>query len=95
MWRSMNETAQVNHDEARSTPDAPTPSKSIVQSKEANAAVAAGLGSAAAAVNEIVPNISTLSEALGRPTTITLICIALACAAIWYWRKKRLDEEGA
>lgn len=99
MWRSMADTAQ---DETRMTPDAPTPSKKITQSKEANAAVVAGGAGTVAAVQEIIPSLqqangvlSGLSEALGRPTVIAFIVIAAAAAGIWYWRKQRLNEEAA
>ena len=99
MWRSMDSAAQ---DEARVTPDAPTPSKKITQSKEANAAVVAGGAGTIAAVQEIIPSLqqangvlSGLSEALGKPAVIAFIVIAVAAAGIWYWRKQRLDEEAA
>jgi len=29
------------------------------------------------------------------PTVMILVVIMLAAAGVWYWRKKRLDEEGA
>lgn len=99
MWRSIDDTAQH---ETRVTPDAPAPSKKIIQSKEANAAVVAGGAGAIAAAQEAVPILreassilSGLSEALGSPTVIAFVVIVLAAAGIWYWRKKRLDEEAA
>jgi putative chitinase len=71
----------------------PAPAKTIAKSREANAAIVAGGASAAAAAAEIIPHVATLSEALGRPAVLALIVAAIACAAIWFWRKQRLDAE--
>lgn len=100
MWRSLAEPASA--EEGRTSPDTPEASKKITKSKEANAAVVAGGAGAIAAVQEVIPIfqqagsiISALSEAIGRPTVIAFIVIVVAAAGIWYWRKQRLDEEGA
>ena len=99
MWRSLS---GIEPDGSRVQPDQPVASKSIAKSKEANAAVVAGGASAVAAAREVIPVIqdanSALSgavEALGRPAVFIAIIATLACAGIWYWRKRRLDEEAA
>lgn len=72
-------------------PERPAPAKTIATSREANAAIVAGGASAAAAAGEIIPHIGALSDALGRPAVLALIVAALACAAIWFWRKQRIE----
>ena len=96
MWRGVDDTAQ----DVRAVPDEP-PVKTITQSKEANGAVVAGAGSAAAVVTEIVPIVqqgaditTALTTALGRPAVIALIVMIVISVAIWYWRKQRLEEHG-
>jgi len=100
MWRGL--ATDTNPDEGRMSPDTPTPSKKITQSKEAGAAAVAGGAGAIAAAQEVIPAvqqaggiISGLSEALGRPAVIAFIVVAIAAAGIWYWRKQRLNEEAA
>jgi len=99
LWRSLK---GAEPDGSRVMPDLPVPSKPITKSKEANAAVVAGSASVIALANEVVPlaqkagNVAvTASEALGRPAVLISIVIMLACAGIWYWRKRRLGEEGS
>jgi GH24 family phage-related lysozyme (muramidase) len=99
MWQRLGAESES---ETRSTPDTPTPSKKITQSKEAGAAAVAGGAGAIAAAQEVIPAvqqaggiISGLSEALGRPAVIAFIVVAIAAAGIWYWRKQRLNEEAA
>lgn len=96
MWRGLD-AMPVSDGEARLTPDKPKPSKKITQSKEANAAVAAGGLGTVAAASEVVDLVRNGGDALSslNPTLIVLLVIVGIAAAIWYWRKKRLDEEGA
>lgn len=94
LWRGVGDAPPPKPD-ARVAPDEPKPTKKITQSREANAAIAAGGAGAVAAATEILPHTSTLSDALGRPALIALIVVVLACAAIWWWRRERLLEEGA
>ena len=96
LWRGLDDKAQ----NVRAVPDEP-PVKTITQSKEANGAVVAGAGSAAAVVTEIAPLVrqgtditTALTTALGRPAVIALIVMILISVAIWYWRKQRLEEHG-
>ena len=78
-------------------PDQPKASKSITQSKEANAAVAAGGLGTIAVVQEVMPMVREGGDLLGSlsPTILILFVIIAAAAAVWYFRKQRLDEEGA
>ena len=99
MWRSLS---GIEPDGSRVQPDQPVASKSITHSKEANAAVVAGGASVVAAAKEVIPVIQNANsaltgavEALGRPAVFMAIIAALACVGIWYWRKRRLDEEAA
>jgi lysozyme len=100
MWRGLGDSKPSNVQEARLTPEEP-PAKSITQSKEANAAVAVGAGGAAALAAEVAPIaqqgvglLGAFSEALGRPAVIGLVIAIGISVAIWWWRKKRLEEHG-
>jgi lysozyme len=97
LWRGMDTDTPVHHDEARAEPDQPKASKSIVQSKEANAAVAAGGLGTIAVVQEVMPMVREGGDLLGSlsPTILILVVIIAAAGAVWYFRKQRLDEEGA
>jgi len=95
LWRAVDEAAPIDPDEAGAVPELPQPSKSMAASREGNAALAAGGAAAITAVGEAASHVGTLSDALGRPALFVLIAIALACAAIWWWRRQRLQEEGA
>ena len=97
LWRGMDTDTPVHHDEARAGPDQPKASKSIVQSKEANAAVAAGGLGTIAVVQEVMPMVREGGDLLGSlsPTILILVVIIAAAGAVWYFRKQRLDEEGA
>jgi GH24 family phage-related lysozyme (muramidase) len=98
LWRGMGANTPIHIDEARSAPDVPKPKRSIVQSKEANGAVVAGGASAIAIVQEVMPIIQdggSLISSIGNPTVAICLIVVAAAAAIWYFRKQRLDEDGA
>ena len=97
LWRGLETETPVHHDEARAEPDKPKASKSITQSKEANAAVAAGGLGTIAVVQEVMPMVREGGDLLGSlsPTMLILVVIIAAAGAVWYFRKQRLDEEGA
>jgi len=97
LWRGMDTDTPVHHDEARTDPDQPKASKSIMRSKEANGAVIAGGASAIAVAQEVLPIVKDGGDLLGSlsPTILILFVIIAAAGAIWYFRKQRLDEEGA
>ena len=97
LWRGLDTEKPVPVDEARAEPDQPKASKSIVQSREANAAVAAGGLGTIAVVQEVMPMVREGGDLLGSfsPTVLILFVIIAAAGAVWYFRKQRLDEEGA
>ena len=97
LWRGLDTEKPVPVDEARAEPDQPKASKSITQSREANAAVAAGGLGTIAVVQEVMPMVREGGDLLGSfsPTILILIVIIAAAGAVWYFRKQRLDEEGA
>lgn len=95
LWRAVDERATLDPDESSAAPELPTPSKTMAKSREGNAALAAGGAAAITAMGEAASHVGPLSDALGRPAVFVLIGIALLCAAIWYWRRERLQEEGA
>ena len=97
LWRGLETVQPVCNDEARAEPDLPTPKKSIVQSKEANGAVIAGGAGAIAVVQEVMPIVKEGGDILSAMSGTALVCLVImvAAGAIWYFRKQRLDEEGA
>ena len=97
LWRGLEEDVPVSKTQSRFQPDQPKASKSIVQSKEANAAVAAGGLGTIAVVQEVMPMVKEGGDLLGSlsPTILILFVIIAAAGAVWYFRKQRLDEEGA
>lgn len=97
MWRGLDTSNPADGVETRLTPDRPKPSKKIIQSKEANGAIVAGAGSAIAVAQEVIPVVRDGGELISSINMTVIICISiiLVAAAIWYWRKQRLEEEGA
>jgi lysozyme len=100
LWRGLDESA-TGDDAQRMRPE-PPPAKTITQSKEANTAAAVATGGAAALIAEVAPLaregasiLTAFAEALGRPAVIGLVVAMLAAGAIWFWRKRRLEETGA
>lgn len=92
LWRGND--APDHPTQSRVTPDKPEPSKTILESKEANTALAAGGISAVTAVADIADKAQSVSDALRNPTFVALVFVCIAAAAIWYWRNERLKEEG-
>lgn len=97
LWRNLDTEKPISVEESRAEPDLPAPKKSIVQSKEANGAVIAGGAGAIAVVQEVMPIVREGGDLLSAMNTTAVVClvIVLAAASIWYFRKQRLDEEGA
>jgi lysozyme len=99
LWRDLDNRPEAP-EETRITPEPPTPTKTMAQSKEGNTAAIAGAGAALAAGNEAArtvkdtaDNVSGISGLLTDPTFIVLALVVLACGAIWYFRRQRLQEE--
>lgn len=97
LWRGMDDAAPVQVEEASSQPDLPTPKKKITQSREANAAILTGIAGASAAADQIIPAIKQGHDLFNSLTPTAMICvvIVLIAIAIWWFRKQRLDEDGA
>lgn len=97
LWRGLDTEKPVSVDEARAEPDLPVPKKSIMQSKEANGAVIAGGAGAIAVVQEVMPIVKEGGSMLSAMSGTALVCLVIiaAAGAVWYFRKQRLDEEGA
>lgn len=78
--------------------DAP---RKMRQSKEGNAALfTGGLASLTVAndisrqVKETGDTLTSLLDMLKNPAFLSMVAIALAAGAIWYWRKQRMDKDG-
>lgn len=91
---------QSDPKDARRAPDQPVASKHITMSKEGNAAVLTGATSAVAALSTISEQaqqasdaVETITKLLHNPVFALLVVGAIAAAAIWYWRNRRLNEE--
>jgi len=100
LWRGIDESEPPVRANVR--PETPQPSKSIVQSKEANAALLTGALSGVQVSNDVMraaaethSNASMIADLLTSPGFLAMLVIALAAAGIWFWRYRRLQEEGA
>lgn len=94
LWRKIDDRAPVEPQEATVAPDIPKPKKTIIQSREANTAALTGATAAVAAIGEGSGHLKNVSDNLGIPVVAIFIVIAIACAAIWWFRKQRLEENG-
>ena len=98
-WRDLD-AEPIDEQEQRAEPDAIVP-KTMVESKQGNAALlTAGLGSVAAA-KEVAAQAQDASDTLGtflnllsNPSFVVMVVVVGLAGAIWYWRKKNLEEHG-
>jgi hypothetical protein len=98
-WRDLD-AEPIDEQEQRAEPDAIVP-KTMVESKQGNAALlTAGLGSVAAA-KEVAVQAQDASDTLGtflnllsNPNFVVMVVVVGLAGAIWYWRKKHLEEHG-
>ena len=89
-----------DHQDHRAEPEAP-PKRTMVESKQGNAALlTAGIGGLGAA-KEIAAQAKDASDMadqfaglLGNPNFVTMAVVVGLGGAIWYWRKKNMDEHG-
>lgn len=86
----------------RVVPDLPVASKTMSQTREGNGAVVAGALAAMGAANDAVTQVTSAGNGLSAfldlvksPNFLVMFGIACIAGAIWYWRKQRLQEEGA
>lgn len=77
------------------------PPRKMRQSKEGNAALIAGGAATISAANDVANQVkqtgdtlTSLMDLFKNPTFLAFVLIALAAAAIWYWRKQRMDRDG-
>jgi len=97
-WWSADQ--HVEEQEQRTDPD-PVPVRTMADSKQGNAALlTAGLGSVGVA-KEIAAQAKDASDVadqfmglLSNTNFVIMVAIIGAGAAIWYWRKKNMDEHG-
>lgn len=101
MWRGVDDKTDLDPDESRIEPDAPKPKKTMAKSKEGNAAILTGGAAAVTAASDISRQVKETGDSLNSvldlvkdPTFLVLILVVLAAAAIWYWRRQRLEETG-
>ena len=94
------EQAFDHEQEYRTDPD-PVPVRTMVDSKQGNAAaLTAGLGllggakEIAAQAQEASDVANQFSGLLSNPNFLTMVAIVGLGGAIWYWRKKNMDEHG-
>jgi GH24 family phage-related lysozyme (muramidase) len=98
-WNDGEDQAEDSSDQALA-PDT-VPVKTITDSKQANGAMAVGLLGSVGAVKDAAYQLQDANDVLTQVTSILkstnfLIMIAIIgiSAAIWYWRKKHLEEHG-
>ena len=99
-WWNAHQDHPHDHQDHRSEPDAP-PQRTMVDSKQGNAAIlTAGIGGLGAA-KEIAAQAQDASDVanqfvglLSNPNFVAMAAVVGLGAAIWYWRKKNMDQHG-
>jgi len=99
LWRELDERP-AQPEEARTAPEPPKPTKTMVQSREGNTAAITGASAGLAAANEAArtlretsDNVSSVTDLFTDPTFVVLALVVVACIAIWFWRRQRLIED--
>ena len=89
-----------DHEDHRAEPEAP-PKRTMADSKQGNAALlTAGLGGlgvakeVAAQAKDASDMVDQFVGLLGNPNFVAMAAVVGLGAAIWYWRKKNMDEHG-
>ena len=77
------------------------PEKTMLQSKQGNGAIAIGAIGSVGAVKEIAQQAQEATDVFGQitgllknPSFLMMVAIVVIGGAIWYWRKKNLEEHG-
>jgi len=99
-WWNSSDAQPDDHPDHRAEPDAPQ-KRTMAVSKQGNAALlTAGIGGLGAA-KEIAAQAKDASDVadqfvglLGNPNFLTMAAVIGLGGAIWYWRKKNMDEHG-
>lgn len=101
LWRDVDDKASIDITESRIDPDVPKPKKTMAKSKEGNAAILTGGAAAVSAASEVSRQVKETGDSLTSvldlvkdPMFLAMVLIVVAAAAIWYWRKQRLEETG-
>jgi len=99
-WWNAHQEHPHDHEDHRAEPDAP-PQRTMAESKQGNAAlVTAGLGSlgvakeVAAQAQEASDTANQFMSLFGNPNFLIMAAIIGLGAAIWFWRKKNMDQHG-
>ena len=99
-WWNAHHDHPHDHVDHRSEPDAP-PKKTMIESKQGNAAVVTGalgtLGAAkevAAQAQDASDTVDQLMGLLHNTNFLIMVAIVGLGAAIWYWRKQNMDKNG-
>jgi lysozyme len=99
-WWTTNHDHPDDHQDHRAEPVSP-PQKTMIQSKQGNAAVVTGalgtLGAAkevAAQAQDASDTVEQLMGLLHNTNFLIMIVIGGLGAAIWYWRKQNMDKNG-
>lgn len=100
VWWNADEDQPDDHQDHRAEPDAPQ-KRTMAVSKQGNAALlTAGIGGLGAA-KEIAAQAKDASDVadqfvglLGNPNFLTMAAVIGLGGAIWYWRKKNMEENG-
>lgn len=100
VWWNADEDQPDDHQDHRAEPDAPQ-KRTMVDSKQGNAALlTAGIGSLGVA-KEVAAQAKDASDVadqfvglLGNPNFLTMAAVIGLGGAIWYWRKKNMEEHG-
>jgi lysozyme len=97
-WTAQDQAHDEQED--RAEPDAP-PKRTMVDSKQGNAAVlTAGLGGlgiakeVASQAQDASDTANQLAGLFANPNFLIMLAIMGLAAAIWFWRKKHMDEHG-
>ena len=99
-WWNAHQDHPDDHEDHRAEPDAP-PQRTMANSKQGNAALlTAGLGSVGVA-KEVAAQAKDASDVadqlmglLHNSNFVIMVAIIGTGAAIWYWRKKNMDQHG-
>ena len=99
-WWNAHQDHPDDHEDHRSEPDAPA-QRTMANSKQGNAALlTAGLGSVgvakeiAAQAKDASDTADQLMGLLHNGNFVIMVAIIGTGAAIWYWRKKNMDQHG-
>lgn len=79
----------------------PKPEKTMLQSKQGNGAIAIGALGSLGAVKEVAEQAQEATDVFGQisglltnPSFLMMVTIVIIGGAIWYWRKKNMEEHG-